>query len=932
MADGTIYRILEKLLVLNGERISYRALNVEHIGSVYETMMGFRLETASGRSIAIRAAKKHGAPSTINLEELLDETPAGRAKWIQDRTDRKVTPRIRSEVRTAETLDAIHASLDSIVDKNATPDLISEGTMILQPSPERRRSGSHYTPRSLTEPIVRRTLEPVLKRIQGKHGKQPLPEQILALRVCDPATGSGAFLVETCRQLGSALVDAWHAHGEVYMGTSREDEITFARRSVAQKCLYGVDRNPTAVDLTKLSLWLITLSRHLPLTFIDHSIRHGDSLVGLTLQQIEAFHWKADQSRLQEGFESIEVRQTIERAKTLREIIQDPPEGTSELQLREYETRASMMTDRIRLFGDLVIVAFLEVSRSTDREILRLKYAESVFSGTANRFKSKLAQLRHTEPPIAQFHWEAEFPEVFWRSNPGFDVIVGNPPFAGKNTLAAGNASGYLEWLKTLHPESHGNSDVVAHFFRRAFNLIRTGGTFGLIATNTVAQGDTRTTGLRWICNNGGTIYHATRRLRWPGSAAVIVSNVHIMKSYAPSSLYLDGRTVGFISAFLFHNQSNENPETLQSNKDKSFQGDTLLGMGFTFDDTDTKGVATSIARMEDLVSTDERNAQVVQPYIGGREVNSNPSQMHHRYVINFRNYPLRRDIMTEKWEDADHIQREHWLKSGIVPEDYPGSVAADWPDLLAIVERKVKPVRISLSQVNSSNRDVARRWWQFARYRVSLRNAIDELDRVLALPLVSQHLAFTFLPSRVVFSNKLYVFSLNSYRAFCILQSRVHEIWARFFGSSLGDGLSYANTDCFETFPLPSEWQYSTVTELAGKSYFEYRGSVMIQNSEGMTSTYNRFHDPDERGSDIVHLRSLHEAMDRATLDAYGWSDISTHCEFVLDYEIDEAESRNKKKPYRYRWPEDVRDEVLGRLLELNATQGTEQKRSQRT
>ena len=183
-----------------------------------------------------------------------------------------------------------------------------------------------------------------------------------------------------------------------------------------------------------------------------------------------------------------------------------------------------------------------------------------------------------------------------------------------------------------------------------------------------------------------------------------------------------------------------------------------------------------------------------------------------------------------------------------------------------------------------------------------------------------------------MVFSNKLYVFSLNSYRAFCILQSRVHEIWARFFGSSLGDGLSYANTDCFETFPLPSEWQYSTVTELAGKSYFEYRGSVMIQNSEGMTSTYNRFHDPDERGSDIVHLRSLHEAMDRATLDAYGWSDISTHCEFVLDYEIDEAESRNKKKPYRYRWPEDVRDEVLGRLLELNATQGTEQKRSQRT
>lgn len=88
-----------------------------------------------------------------------------------------------------------------------------------------------------------------------------------------------------------------------------------------------------------------------------------------------------------------------------------------------------------------------------------------------------------------------------------------------------------MDWLKEIHPESHGNSDLVAHFFRRAFNIIRQGGTLGLIATNTIAQGDTRSSGLRFICNNGGMIYNATRRYKWPGVAAVVVSIVHIFKA-----------------------------------------------------------------------------------------------------------------------------------------------------------------------------------------------------------------------------------------------------------------------------------------------------------------------------------------------------------------------------------------------------------------
>lgn len=887
--------------------------------------MGFRLETATGRSVAIKAAKKYGAPSTINLEELLAETPLRRAKWIQNRTDRRISTKVDKDVRTAHTLDAIHAAVDSIVDKYATPDLILEGAIVLQPSPERRRSGSHYTPRELTEPIVRRALEPILERLRARTGESPRPEQILELKVCDPAAGSGSFLVEACRQLGNALVDAWHTHGRLDQSSSTENDITLARRLVARRCLYGVDRNPMAVDLAKLSLWLLTISKDQPLTFIDHAIRHGDSLVGLNLQEIEMFHWNKMKSSFQTGFEAMQVRQSVESINKLRETIQSASETVDDFRLREYWTKASVVVDEVRLFGDLVIAAFFEGSRPRDKEHLRSQYASAVVSGSTKQFVDKLTQFRQTDPPIVPFHWEVEFPEVFVRSNPGFDSIVGNPPFAGKNTIAAGNAPGYIDWLKTMHLESHGNSDVVAHFFRRAFDLIRMAGTFGLIATNTIAQGDTRTTGLRYICNNGGSIYHALRRLRWPGLAAVIVSNIHVMKGNSPSCFYLDGRNVSRISAFLFHAGSNENPSTLASNRSKSFQGDTILGIGFTFDDTDTKGIATPVSEMIRLVNKSESNAQIVQPYMGGREVSSSPAQVHHRYVINFRNYPLRRKMMTTTWKDADSVQRDSWLRDGIMPQDYPGPVAADWPDLLAVVEQKVRPTRKALSQSSSWNRDVARRWWQFAAYRVGLRNAIDGHDRVLALPLVSPHLAFTFLPSQVVFSNKLYIFSLTSSAAFCILQSRVHEIWARFFGSSLKDDLSYANTDCFETFPFPSGWQDVKAVSETGKTYFEIRASVMVNNGQGMTKIYNRFHDPNECSSDILTLRGLHQAMDRATLDAYGWPDISTNCEFLLDYEVEDTQY-HRKIPYRFRWPDCVHDEVLGRLLELNAQRATEE------
>ncbi|MCB9882375.1 MAG: N-6 DNA methylase [Planctomycetes bacterium] len=893
--DGAIHRVLDNLLVLDGERLSYRALDVEQIGSVYETMMGFRLETATGRSVAIKAAKKQGAPTTIDLEALLTEPGAKRDKWLQGHTDRKLSESAKKAVKAAESLEDLHAALLPVVDRAASPDLVPQGAMVLQPSEERRRSGSHYTPRALTEPIVRTTLEPILQRLREANGadatKPPRPEQLLDLKVCDPAMGSGAFLVETCRQLGDELVQSWRAHDALPEIPPDEDETLYARRLVAQRCLYGVDKNPVAVDLAKVSLWLVTLAKEHPLTFVDHALRHGDSLVGLSRTQVERFHWDPEAVVDQQGFETLRTREHLKRAIELRERIRSADDTLEDTTLRALWREAQDELAEVRHLGDLVLRAFFAHAKPKDREAQRLEYASAVLDGTA----PASVGVGEGDPAITPFHWEFEFGEVFERENPGFDAVVGNPPFAGKNSIAAGNPAGYPDWLKVVHEGSHGNADLVAHFYRRAFDLLRARGTLGLIATNTLAQGDTRSTGLRWIGTHGGEIFRARKRVKWPGLAAVVVSVLHIHKGAWPGAKLLDDREVETITAFLFHRGSHDDPARLIANQSKSFQGSVVLGMGFTFDDTDTKGVATPIDEMHRLIESNPRNREVIFPYIGGEEVNSSPTHAHHRYVINFG-------------ERSEEECRERW------------------PDLMAVVEEKVKPDRMM------NNREVRKKyWWRFGETTPALFAAIAGFERVLVCvggTAASKYLNFTVLPAGLVYSQTLCVLAFHQVSALALLQSRPHEVWARFFGATMKDDLRYNSSICFETFPFPENWESHPTLEAAGKTYAEFRAALMVKNDEGLTKTYNRFHDPEERDPEIQKLRELHAAMDRAVLDAYGWTDLEPTCEFLLDYEIDEEAWGKKKKPYRYRWPDDLHDEVLARLLELNQQRAAEERR----
>jgi len=272
----------------------------------------------------------------------------------------------------------------------------------------------------------------------------------------------------------------------------------------------------------------------------------------------------------------------------------------------------------------------------------------------------------------------------------------------------------------------------------------------------------------------------------------------------------------------------------------------------------------------------------------------------------------------------------------------------------MQIVKDKVKPIR------DGQKRDALReRWWQYAEKRPGLVKEIAECDRVLVISRVTQNITFAFLPGNMVYSERLVIFPNTIYQFFTILQSSVHELWTRFFTTTHEDRLTYFPSQCFETFPFPLDYEIDPSLETIGQTYYDYRADLMVRNNQGLTTTYNRFHDPEEQNPDILKLRHLHDQMDQAVLKAYGWEDINTPCGFALDYlDIDPKDlpttvqdritsgdlffataddaiafgslvSTGKRKlPWRYKWPAATHDDVLARLLELNQQRYLEEKR----
>jgi hypothetical protein len=923
--DGTVYRVLRGLLVLGGQRLSYRALDVEQIGSVYEALMGFDVERLVAPAVRLRLGSNR-TRVWLTAKELL-ALPAGRReKHLTEELgfDKGVAAKLGKAVGAAQTEEQALTALEALApskDRLRVP----AGTLVIQPGPERRRTSSHYTPRSLCEPIVARTLEPLMRAL----GDRPRSENILRLVVCDPAMGSGAFLVAACRYLADQVVAAWTRESAeglplfdgldagavpddhaarggktklALLADAKDDVVNHARRLVAQRCLYGVDKNPFAVELARLSLWLVTLARDEPFTFVDHALRYGDSLVGLSFDQIRAFHWKPEKQ-----LETTDraLKQALDEAISLRqEILGLAGDSSREGQARKYQllSDATDALDRVRLIGDLVVGAFFAHEKDKEREKERNERLRVVEQWLAAKdtdaereleaeLRAKQDELRRTQVP---FHWMVEFPEVFYieRADPldggkvngaaFVDAFVGNPPFAGKNGISESGGPQYLPWLQSQHEGAHGNADLSAHFYRRAGHLIGNHGALGLIATNTIGQGDTRATGLQHLVAHGFSIFDATVNLPWPGEAAVTVSVVQLATGN-PSRLLerrLDGQRVLAINSRLRAKPERADPKALASNADLSFQGSIVLGMGFTLTEAERDG----------LIAKSARNAERIFPYLGGEEVNTSPTQSHERYVISFGQMDL--------------------------------AEAEAWPDLISIVRDKVKPER------DENKRDVRRiYWWRFGETAPALYATIAPLSRCLVTARVTKHLCFSFQPTNRVLNEKIYVFPFDKYTPFAVLQSRIHNAWTWLLSSTLEERLNYSASDCFETFPFPLPDPRSVIPELEaiGEALYEARAAYMRDTDQGLTKTYNALKDPGCDDPRILALRAQHEDLDRAVLRAYprlpgmgspdtiGWSDLT-----VPTFCIASPEDAAKLAAFE--------DEIIDRLFVLNEQRAREE------
>lgn len=967
--NRTVLHLLEALQVLQvrvpgggpaeARRLSFRGLDIEQIGHVYEGLLDHTAVRAGGTVIGLVGSRDGEAEvPLVDLEQLRGQSEEKLVEFLEEETGRSasaITSALRYEP-TGEDLQGLLVALDNdpameqrlrpfakLVrrDTYGRPLVMREGGLYVTRGSDRRSTGTHYTQRSLTEPLVQHALEPLVYngpadgKPRGEWRLRPARE-ILALKVCDMAMGSGAFLVQTCRYLSACLVEAWAeaerqhpgapgitpegavstgSAGEHLIPKETEERLALARRLIVDRCLYGVDRNPMAVEMAKLSLWLITLQKDRPFTFLDHALKCGDSLLGVwSSEQIEHFDPDPGSGRQLPLWSSVctpALRSALEKRQRLASFtVEEIRDAEEKARLHAEATQALRV---VRVIGDLLAGATLATAgKRADalddllEELLAEIQRGVTGGGSGGDFVITLDMPVLEErarrllgggksAPRVPFHWPLEFPEVFAAapgSRRGFDAIVGNPPFLGGQKITGVLGTDYRNYLVThLAGGQRGSADLCAYFFLRARQLLREGGGLGMLATNTIAQGDTREVGLEQIVSTGGVIYRAVPSRKWPGTSANLeVAHVWVRRGQWNGEYVLDDRGVPGITPFLtVPGAVTGKPYRLAANADKSFIGSYVLGMGFVLTPEEAQA----------LIARNPRNRDVLFPYLNGEDLNSRPDQSPSRWVINFKDRPLRRGA-PGRWRDESKEQRKEWLRSGIVPDDYPDSVAADYTECLRIVEEKVKPER------ERNKRKVRReRWWQFAERAPDLYATIAGMDQVFVTARVSKFLNFAAVRVGIVASEATVVIADPRFSTFAVVQSSLHEAWVREYQSSLETRGRYTPSDCVETFTFPAS---NRPLESVGEEYHQARAGKMRTLSEGVTTLYNRFHDTNERGTDIARLRELHVEMDRQVANAYGWTDLDPGHDF-----------HQTKQGVRFTISERARQEVLARLLRLN-------------
>jgi len=770
---------------------------------------------------------------------------------------------------------------------------------------QRAATGSHYTPDDLVQPLIKHSLDYLI----ADAIKKPDPAKaLLDLRVADISCGSGHILLAAARRIATELA-------VVRTGEEQPSPSAFraAIRDVIRECIYGVDLNPLAVELCKVALWLEAHTPGEPLNFLDHHIKCGNAIVGFARRE------EAERGVPDEAFKTL-PDDDKDTAALLRKRNKKEREDHAAGQLPLSASMQKQLDDILRGWNDLNRLPehtpdeieakkarYLAFTQSKDswllHQIVSIPIAQFylpkavdnlqkfVTDATYRRYwkgeSSPQGQATAEAWAMAErkrfFHWFLEFPEIMERG--GFDCILGNPPYLGGQGLSGTYGQSFCEYVKWKYAPT-GLSDLVVFFVRRIYNLLRPSGFTAFITTNSIKDGDIRKDGLEQVLAQNGSINMAVRGIKWPGLAKLVVSLVALHKGQWHGKRMLDGKEVPVISAYFEDSEDVGEPKSLQESAKRIYQGSIFLGEGF---------LLTS-KEVDALIQVDPRNREVIFPVINGREINNAPDQIPQRSVINFH--------------------------------DWSEEKARTYPEPFRIVEELVKPVRST--QNRPRNRDV---WWVYAEHRPGLTAAIRPLQRCFVAAVVTKYLNFSIAPSDIVFTHKLYVFATDRWDLYAVVQSTLHEVWARKYSGALKQDLNYSPSDCFVNFPFPEDLWQTANPDLAdlGEHYHKHRRALMSQLWLGLTDIYNLFHTRDlnpvevarvskkplpeaEAGyQGILELRRLHRELDLAIRDAYGWTDLDLGHDFV------EVETLPENDRVRYTISPVARKEVLKRLLAEN-------------
>ncbi|MFZ5431898.1 MAG: Eco57I restriction-modification methylase domain-containing protein [Bacteroidota bacterium] len=841
----------------------------------------------------------------------------------------------------------------------------------------RSSSGSHYTPEELVQPLIKHSLDYLLEdreklvrkeveqqKLRGAD-KANLREKVVAkhfltLKVADVACGSGHILLSAARRIAM-----------VYAALTEESDqptptgMRHATREVIRNCIYGVDKNPLAVELCKVALWLEAHNPGEPLSFLDHRIKCGDAIVGLAHRdELEngiadeafktlpgddkdiatLFRNKNKKERLEREAKAVQTRAQFEKqtANSVQDALTEyrtftrMPENTPEEIKAKQKAYRKFLDGKgysfLKTMADTQVAQFFipKTTANKDRLVSDAQYM-AMLAGWEGWQGQKTSYARDLAAKKRFFHWFLEFPEVFAEGmkkksdteqgrSGGFDCILGNPPYLGGQRLTTNFGNYFFEWLKFNYTKTIGACDLITYFIRRIFLLIKNDAYLSIISTSTISQGDTRESGLEVLINHGATICFAVKAMRWPGIANVDVSLLSILKGNINKPVFLNNRVVKNISSFLDDEVSSISPITLLNNNSQSFIGSFVLGKGFVLEPKLVKSI----------FKIDKKYEKVILPYLNGDDLNSSPSQTPSRWVINFFNW------------------NEEFCR-------------VNYPVCFDILFKEIKPVREKDNR--KSYRDY---WWHFAEKRPKLYETIRDLHNVLIISRRSKHVVFSYIPKGIVYSEATVVIAPKLTFSFTLLSSNIHDIWSWKYGGTLGSvTIAYNPSAIYETFPFPININQKDEQKLfeIGIDYSNYRQQLMLKIQLGLTKTYNAFHSPNvnsgiagtnfaalpkpeiekkygkevwnlwnhlqrtprtcsfaEALAGIEELRRLHVEMDSAVLEAYGWAvrgadgpAISLRHDF---YEVDYLPENDR---IRFTIHPDARKEVLKRLLQLN-------------